>query len=41
MSLVANEELTILEHDHGDGWTMVRNKMGVEGFAPTSYLEIH
>lgn len=34
------EELLIIEHDQGDGWTRVRRQNDTEeGFVPTSYIE--
>ncbi|KAG8250206.1 Formin-binding protein 1 [Homalodisca vitripennis] len=34
------EELLIIEHDQGDGWTRVRRQNDLEeGFVPTSYIE--
>ncbi|XP_077078873.1 formin-binding protein 1-like isoform X1 [Siphateles boraxobius] len=35
-----NEVLYVIEEDKGDGWTRVRNNSGVEGYVPTSYVEI-
>ncbi len=35
-----NEVLYIIEEDKGDGWTRVRKQGGVEGYVPTSYVEI-
>lgn len=40
ISIRAGDQLDILEHDDGDGWTRVKNARGEEGFVPTSYLEI-
>lgn len=36
-----NEEMNVLEQDQGDGWTRVRKKDEMEGFVPTSYIQIH
>uniref|UniRef100_A0A0B7A1R0 Formin-binding protein 1-like n=1 Tax=Arion vulgaris TaxID=1028688 RepID=A0A0B7A1R0_9EUPU len=41
VSFIENEEMQILEQDQGDGWTRVRKTSGIEGFAPTSYIECH
>lgn len=35
-----NEVLYVIEEDKGDGWTRVRKQGGVEGYVPTSYVEI-
>lgn len=40
--MVDGEELLIIEHDQGDGWTRVRRQTdNEEGFVPTSYIECH
>jgi uncharacterized protein YgiM (DUF1202 family) len=39
LSVAAGEELEVVEEDTGDGWTLVRNTAGSEGFVPSSYLE--
>lgn len=39
LSVNSGEELEIIEGDAGDGWTLVKNKQGQEGFVPSSYLE--
>ncbi|XP_049342017.1 formin-binding protein 1-like isoform X3 [Astyanax mexicanus] len=35
-----DEVLYVIEEDKGDGWTRVRKQSGVEGYVPTSYVEI-
>ncbi|XP_067250676.1 formin-binding protein 1-like isoform X2 [Chanodichthys erythropterus] len=35
-----NEVLYVIEEDKGDGWTRVRKHSGVEGYVPTSYVDI-
>lgn len=41
--MAEGEELQVIEHDQGDGWTRVRRLTGSngweEGFVPTSYIE--
>uniref|UniRef100_A0A1B6CBX1 Formin-binding protein 1-like n=1 Tax=Clastoptera arizonana TaxID=38151 RepID=A0A1B6CBX1_9HEMI len=40
--MIEGEELLIIEHDQGDGWTRVRRQIdNEEGFVPTSYIECH
>ena len=41
VSMEENEEMNVLEQDQGDGWTRVRKKDEMEGFVPTSYIQIH
>lgn len=41
VSMEENEEMNVLEMDQGDGWTRVRKKNEMEGFVPTSYIQIH
>ena len=40
LSVDAEEEMSIVEHDNGDGWTRIRRNNGEEGFVPTSYIRI-
>ncbi|XP_053719628.1 formin-binding protein 1-like isoform X2 [Synchiropus splendidus] len=35
-----DEVLYVIEEDKGDGWTRARKQSGVEGYVPTSYVEI-
>ena len=41
LSMVADEELSIVDQDNGDGWTRIRKPTGEEGFVPTTYIKIH
>ena len=34
------EVFSVVEQDQGDGWTRVQRKDGLEGFVPTSYIQI-
>lgn len=37
-SIDANECVTVLEEDQGDGWTRIEKFDGTTGFVPSSYL---
>jgi len=41
LSVEADEEMNIVEHDNGDGWTRIRRNNGEEGFVPTSYMRVN
>lgn len=41
LSMAADEELSIVDQDNGDGWTRIRKPTGEEGFVPTTYIKIH
>ncbi|XP_052222309.1 formin-binding protein 1-like isoform X3 [Dreissena polymorpha] len=41
VSMVENEEMSVLEQDQGDGWTRVRKYNNEEGFVPTTYIQCH
>ena len=40
LSVSANETLTILRQDIGDGWWEARNAAGEMGLVPEAYLEV-
>ncbi|XP_011616959.1 formin-binding protein 1-like isoform X1 [Takifugu rubripes] len=40
LSMAEDEVLYIIEEDKGDGWTRARKQNGVEGYVPTSYVDI-
>ncbi|XP_067944722.1 cdc42-interacting protein 4 homolog isoform X2 [Watersipora subatra] len=41
LSMLLDEELSIVDKDNGDGWTKIRKPNGDEGFVPTTYIKIH
>ena len=38
-TIVAGDQLSVIEEDDGSGWTMVNGPQG-QGLVPTSYIEI-
>ena len=41
LSMREGEQFSVVERDHGDGWTRVRNTLGEVGYVPSSYIECH
>ena len=38
LDIVSDEELEVIEWDDGDGWSKGKNKQGVQGYFPQSYV---
>ena len=40
IDVVKNEEVSVIDSDPGNGWTMVKKNGEISGYVPTSYLDI-